>query len=74
MVVGYLYPCDWPHCSAPARAEINAQWTVVDFIKYYTCTPHFLDIWDQLQNRRVDGRLPVDMWTEVFELAGDDDI
>lgn len=60
------YPCEWPHCSSAAVAEVNAQWTVVDFIGYYTCPVHFLDIWDELRNRKVDGRKPVDMWTEVF--------
>jgi hypothetical protein len=46
---------------------VHAQWTVVDFVSYFTCTPHFLDVWDALRGRRVDGQSVVDMWWDVLE-------
>jgi hypothetical protein len=39
----------------------------VDFVSYFTCTPHFLNVWDVLRERRVDGQSVVDMWSDVLE-------
>ena len=61
------YPCEWPHCSSRPTAVIHAQWTVVDFVSYFTCTAHFLNVWDVLRDRRVDGQSVVDMWSDVLE-------
>jgi hypothetical protein len=72
-VAGFLYPCEWPECGKAARIEINAQWTVVDFMGVATCTQHFLEFWDGLLNMRVNGELPREMWTDVFDLAEEND-
>ena len=39
----------------------------MDFVSYFTCTAHFLNVWDVLRDRRVDGQSVVDMWSDVLE-------
>lgn len=74
IVVGDLYPCEWPGCSQRGVAEINAQWTIVDYVAYVTCQKHAADMWDHLRKKRVDDQLPADMWFEAFTLAADEDL
>lgn len=54
--------CEWEDCLKEADCGVNAQWSVVDFVEYFSCAAHAYDMVAILHRRRVDGELPVDEW------------
>ena len=60
--------CEWQDCLVTAAYEVNAQWTVVDFVAYYACLDHVEDMLEWLDHRRIDGNYPADVWTTQFDL------
>jgi hypothetical protein len=46
-------------CTAKAVGYVEAQWSVVDFVRYETCDEHMRDMLIGLNARWVDGRPPV---------------
>ena len=60
--------CEWKDCQGLAEFEVNAQWTVVDFISLECCLDHVEDMIAWLDQRTVDGMFPVDVWTRHFDL------
>ncbi len=59
--------CQWQGCPAAATCSVNAQWSWFDFLDYLACDEHSLDIAEGLFQRRVDGKLPIDVWRNWFD-------
>lgn len=50
--------CEMDGCTAKAVGYVEAQWSIVDFVRYETCADHMDDMLDGLSARRVEGWLP----------------
>ncbi len=59
--------CEMEGCSERAVAEINAQWSVADFVMYLACSSHVWEMYEGLSQRRVEGRVPHDVWVMWFD-------
>lgn len=58
--------CEWPDCQRPAQGYVEAQWTVVDFVRYEVCYTCMTDMSAFLWRRRIDGQLPLIVWTGYY--------
>jgi hypothetical protein len=58
--------CEWPRCGRRAECEVNAQWTIVDFVTYTSCGSHARQMMWKLNRREIDGQLPADVWAHWF--------
>jgi hypothetical protein len=59
--------CSWAGCEEPATAWVFVQWTLVDFLEYYACELHLVDVNHYVHKRRVDGHLPVAVTWHNYE-------
>lgn len=60
--------CEYEGCQEEAWYEINAQWSLVDFVAYQSCLDHLNDFYEGLQMSSVDGNYPLDIWTRTFDI------
>lgn len=47
--------CEWEGCDELADGFVEAQWTIVDFMRFESCVAHLFDFGDALRNYYVDG-------------------
>lgn len=59
--------CEWQDCLKPAECGVNAQWSIADFVEYFACSEHAIDMVRILSRRRVDGQLPFDQWVNWWD-------
>ncbi len=61
----------WEDCIADADCAIHAQWSVVDFDAWDVCATHYLDMYELIIPKLVDGEPPFDTWTVWWDDEGD---
>lgn len=59
--------CEWEECGREAWYEVNAQWSIVDFMSYQSCELHLHDFYDWLGELRVEG-LEAAVWSTTFDI------
>jgi hypothetical protein len=60
--------CEYEGCGNDAWYEINAQWSVVDFVSYQSCLDHLHDFYEGLAMSSIDGQYPAEIWTTTYDL------
>ena len=50
--------CEYEDCEMSAVGWVEAQWTIVDFVRYEGCFDHLVDMRASLHGRRVEGYSP----------------
>lgn len=58
--------CEW--CDQVATCEVHAQWTLADFDYVTACDVHWGIAVDFLDNRFVEGRRPVWLYTRRYDV------